>query len=108
MIKADALEYRKITDALVAGNFYSSQGPEIQQLWVEDGRVHITTSDAIQIFMTTANRRSGMAWAKEGSTINEATFRLDRAMGYFRLTVVDRRGRCAHTNAYFLDEFNFI
>ena len=108
MIKADALEYRKITDALVAGNFYSSQGPCIQELWVEDGSVHITTSDAQQIFMTTANRRSGMAWAKEGTSLNEATFRLDRAMGYFRLTVVDHRGRCAHTNAYFLDEFNFM
>lgn len=104
MIKADKLEYKTITDALLAGNFYASQGPEIHELWMEDGTVHITCSDAQKIFMTTARRKARLVLAPDGESVNEATFDVEPRDIYVRFTVVDHTGKLAQTNAYFTDE----
>lgn len=102
--KADKLEYRTITDALVKGNFYASQGPAITDLWYEDGMVHIKCSDAEKIYLNTARRRTECVWASEDKPLNEATFRVLPEDGYIRITVIDSHGKPANTNAYFTDE----
>ena len=104
MIKAEKLEYRTITKALENGDFYASQGPEIYDLYWEDGTVHITCSPARRICITTGIRSSNVLWAKEGETVTQATFTVKPEAGYFRLTVFDEQGRPANTRAYFLDE----
>lgn len=103
MIKADKLEYKCITDALLAGNFYASQGPEINELWIEDGKIHITCSDAVKIILNTATRRTGIVYAGD-KPLNSASFPISKECGYVRLTVVDKTGKKAATNAYFVDE----
>lgn len=103
MIKADRLEYRTITRALQDGHFYASQGPEIYELWVEDQTVHITCSEAVSIHFTTAQRHRQRTLASKGSIITSASFPLDPNDGYVRVTVTDRNGKNANTNAYFLD-----
>lgn len=104
MLKAEKLEYKTVTDALLAGNFYASQGPEIHELWLEDGKIHVTCSDAKTIFMTTARRKARRVMAPKGQTVNEATFDVAPEDQYVRITVVDREGLPAQTNAYFTDE----
>ena len=42
MIKADRLDYKEITSALLAGNFYSSRGPEIYSLTYDTGAHTVT------------------------------------------------------------------
>ena len=103
VIRADKLEYRTVTRALEKGHFYASMGPSIHDLYVEDGKVHITTSEAAQITMNTATRWAFRAAKPDGSPITEATFRYDPKFGYLRLTVTDARGMTAVTNAYFCD-----
>ncbi len=102
MIKADKLEYKTITDALVKGNFYASQGPEIHSLYVEDNKLHIKSSDAARIVFTTGLRHSFCAYPMEGDTINEAEFELRPDDIYVRVTVFDKSGKPADTNAYFI------
>ena len=104
VIRADRLDYRTVTRALEKGEFYASMGPEIHDLYYEDGRVYITCSPAQRIMMNTQVRRAKCAWAKEGETLTHASFEVKPDCGYIRLTVMDERGRCANTNAYFLDE----
>ena len=107
MIKADKLEYREITKALEAGNFYASMGPEIHDLYVEDGYVYITCSPAKKISFNTGYYRgykSGVSYAKDGEYLTEAKFKVDPNCVYFRLTVTDEHGLHANTNAYFCDE----
>ena len=103
MIKSDKLEYKTITDALVAGNFYASQGPEIYDLWFEDGTVHIICSDADSIVVNTGRRVCKCVY-DEGDGLNEASFKVEPEDIYFRITVNDKSGRHANTNAYFMDE----
>ena len=105
MIKADKLEYRTITKALQVGSFYASQGPEIYDLYVEDGIVHITCSPASEIMFTTGQRHRQLDLAPENGTITEASFELDKDDLYVRVTVTDHSGKHANTNAYFLDTF---
>lgn len=106
MIKADRLGYEEIAKALLDGNFYSSEAPLINELYFEDNKVYIETSDAVRIVMTTANRRYKVATAdKNGKMINSACFEIIPELGdYVRFTVIDEKGREAYTNAYYLSD----
>ena len=103
MIKADRLEYRAITKALEEGNFYSSQGPEIYDLWIEEGKIHVNTSKAEKILFNFGNRQARGIMAEEGQSISTASMEVEESNIYVRITVIDHRGRIANSNAYFLD-----
>ncbi len=104
MIKAAQLEYRAITRALEAGHFYASQGPEIFDLYLEDGRIHVACSPAREIVFTFGNRRALRLKAPEGETIACGSCPLEKDGVYVRITVIDPQGRPADTNAHFLDD----
>lgn len=104
MIKADKLDYKTIAKALKDGHFYASQGPEIKELWYEDGVVHIKTGPAKRIEFTTGKRSAYSEYANVGETVDYACFKVPEDAVYVRVTVVDEQGRHANTNAYFLDE----
>lgn len=104
MIKADKLEYKAITDAMVNGDFYASQGPEIHNLWFENGVVHIDCSDVKEIRFNTGVRKRKRIVAGEGETLNSAEFEIVPDCGYVRVTIKDANGKYAYTNAYFTDE----
>ena len=104
MIKADRLEYSAVTAALLEGNFYASTGPEINALWVEDGKIHIECSPASRIVISPGNRYIKTEYAIDSKGITSASFELDMDYGYVRITVTDFSGKNANTNAYFIDE----
>ena len=106
MIKAEKLEYRAITKALENGHFYASMGPEIKALWYENGMVHLECSPAEKIIFTVGQRRTRLIWTNEGEFVTEADFDINANDVYFRITVIDEKGRCADTNAYFYDDLN--
>lgn len=104
VIKAENLEYRTITKALEDGNFYASQGPEIYELYFEDGMVHIKCSPVRTIQIRKGCRRHACIDAPKGETITEMSFPVDLEKDtYFRLTIIDKEGYPANTNAYFCD-----
>lgn len=116
MVKAEKLEYGTVMDALERGDFYASTGPTIHELTLEDGILHVSCSDAAQVFVNTERREAFIKRAGE-APLNEVDIDLNtyfkksdrdqlRAQPYFRVTVVDARGLQAWTRAYFLDELN--
>ena len=84
-------------NALQEGNFYASNGPEIYSLIREGNSVTIKTSPAKRIALSTGSRRCAALW---DDGVTEATFELQPADGYFRITVDDLHGYHAHTQAY--------
>ena len=102
VIRAPKLEYRAVTSALTRGDFYCSEGPVIRDLWYEDGKVTVTTDGAREIRITRGLRRAGRALAAD-EALREASFTLYPEDEYFYITVVDEAGKCAYTNAYFVD-----
>ena len=103
VIKAKNLKYRTITKALENGDFYASEGPEIHELYFEDGVVHIKCSGADKIVCNYDHRCAQSVLAENDIPLTEAKFKINEKAKYFRLTVTDMRGRHACTNAYFVD-----
>lgn len=103
VIKAKNLKYRTVTKALENGDFYASEGPEIYELYVEDGFVYIKCSGADKIACNYDVRSAQSVFAENDIPLTEAKFKINGGAKYFRLTVTDMRGRHACTNAYFLD-----
>lgn len=104
MIKADKLEYTAVTDALLKGNFYSSTGPAIEELYIEGDTVTVKTSPAKTIKLSTGIRHLDKKIAKEGEFVTEAQFKIKPHYQYFRITVVDEFEKRANTNAYFTED----
>jgi len=107
MIKAPSLKYEDVADALKNGHFYSSRGPEIYALWIDTSNwsVHIKCSDAVKTVCTRGGRRCRAVYAKEHGVeaLNEMYFSINKDDIYFRITVFDKDGMTADTNAYFID-----
>ena len=78
------------------GDAYASQGPLIHELSIEDGRVHLVSSEATEILLRTENRRA----ERRFGSLTEADFTIRRDMGYFRFEIVDKTGKRAVTRAY--------
>ncbi len=105
VIKADSLDYKQITDALINGSFYASEGPQITELYIEDdGRIHVECSEADRIIYTPLHRYSNAVLDETGSGITSADFFYKPNHGYFRITIIDKAGRHACTNAYFPED----
>ena len=105
VIKAEKLEYRTVTKAMEAGEFYCSQGPEIYELYMEDGQVHIKCSPADMVYVTYEMRGVSRVFGDPDAEYTEANFAIDPAMGYFRITVKDKYGKVACTKAYFPEDY---
>ena len=101
MINADVLEHGVLMSALERGEFYSSTGPEIKELYIEDGKIHIKTSPAKKIRLLTGNRFSAVKIAGNDGFVDEAVWDTNEIVKYFRIEVTDSSGEKAYTNAYF-------
>ena len=109
MVKTDALEYGKVMTALEKGDFYASSGPAIEEMYLEDGVLHIKTSPAAKVEVITERRNR---WCRRGEGLTELTFDLSdyintsrevkekRCMPYFRVTVTDATGETAQSRPY--------
>lgn len=96
------LSYEAIIEALLRGDFYTSAGPEIKELYIEDNKVHVQSSDAKAIFLSTAGRRHAAKRAEEGEYVNEAVFEIFPEDEYFRIDILDEHGNRADSQAYFI------
>lgn len=108
MIRAEKLEYGCVMDALAQGNFYSSRGPKIKNLWYDDENktVHVECSEAVKIIYTCGIRKPQVVTASSDgdASLTEATFEVHEEDRYFRITIFDKNQLTADTNAYFVDE----
>lgn len=121
MIKAESLTYESVIEAMEKGDLYASTGPSIEELYIEDGIVHIKTSAAVSVFLLTDIRFTRAAHGTEDEPLTEVKFDINdfingereckvcrRTAPRFRIEVKDRLGNKAWTRAYFLDELGLI
>ena len=116
MVKADELDYDAVMTALEHGDFYASTGPEINDIYIDDGILTVKTSPAVAIEILTERRASKRVYSRDCELYNEAAFDLksyisDSAQkretdppAYFRVTVTDEKGNKAYTKPFFVNE----
>lgn len=99
-VRAEHLAPENLLGALKAGHFYSSQGPEIQDVAVNADRIQIQCSPASAIIVS---GRGARAARLVGSNLTRADLTIKDFNGSFgRVTVVDALGRRAWTNPIWL------
>ena len=104
-IKAEALTYENIWNALRFGDFYAcTGGPEIASLTLEDDVVTLKCAPARRIAMQNATRDMPTVCGTVDAPVTELTCKLKGNERYIRFTVTGFDGHRSQTRAYFLDE----
>ena len=93
-VKAKERSREAIAQALKAGRFYASQGPQIYDYRLEDGVVSVDCSPASCIRFVTYDH-----WGKSlrGEAMTRGEFKLRRDEYMLRIEVIDEQGRRAFT-----------
>lgn len=117
MIKAEKLDYKTIMDALEKGDFYASTGPQIEELYLEDGVLTVVCPNAKEVWLNAPRRYAKRVCAEDGKTLDIVKWDIQEHLERskivkekfdenpcIRITVKDENGNCAYTRAYFLDE----
>ncbi len=95
-VHADSLEPDALLSSLKAGRYYSSQGPEIHDIKIENGDIHVKCSPASFISI---QGRGSRAKHLKGDQLEAASFPTDRFEdAYVRVTVSDAEGKRAWSN----------
>lgn len=98
MVKATENTPEALLAALKAGQFYSSQGPELRGIRIVDGTVEVECSSASSVIV---QGQGSAAIARHGNSMTRTSLQLDArcsASSWLRITVVDAAGRRAWSN----------
>lgn len=100
MVKSAQNEPAALLDALKAGEFYSTQGPELRDVRITDTEVQVEMSACSALIVQGAGTA---AKAVHGLSMTRASLSLDRfqASPWVRVTVVDAAGKRAWSNPHF-------
>lgn len=110
-VKAESLDPEALLEALKAGHYYSSQGPQIHELSIAGNELTLACSPVDTIVVLCGNSRTV---ARHGRAITEATldlskldkgWLLNKPSKWLRAAVIDHSGRRAWTNPIWRDEF---
>ena len=109
MIAAEKLGYTEIMNALEAGDFYATTGPEIYSITLDDSLeesvIKVTCSPAKRAYLITQGRRNARDFpAEEGGELTEAKFKLYPQDTRFRIRIDDEYGNSAWSQIYDIPE----
>lgn len=95
-VKSQWLDPDALLAALKAGEYYTTQGPELLDISISGGNLRVVCSSADAIFVS---GRGSVARQARGSGLTQASFPISPFAGdYFRVTILDALGRRAWSN----------
>ncbi len=109
-VKSENLDPDALLDALKKGHYYSSQGPQIHSISIEELYLNIECSPVDTIAVAGGTSRTARA---HGRSITEASidlsqlrlgFTLADPSPWLRVTIIDNEGKKAWSNPIWLDE----
>ena len=104
MAKAQELSREAILRALLAGAFYSSTGPQIHDLRLEDGVVTVRCSPVDHINFICDWALGGAVHAWDGPPLSAPRFQLrNKGETYLRVECIDHAGGCAWSQPVYLN-----
>ncbi len=105
MFKAPSLTYENIIRAFENGEFYASEGPEIEEFYIEDSRIVLKSKTPLQyVSLISGTRFVSRVAMKKGEPVFEANFYFKPDCKYVRLEACGLDGKKAYTNAYWVEE----
>jgi len=102
IVKAPRLTAEDIMSSIRKGLFYSSTGPKIKKVVIDDNEIRVETSPVRSVSFV-SNTALGAKRTAEGSLLGGASYRLKGGERYLRVEVTDDKGRKAWTNPVFFE-----
>jgi len=102
-VKAKENTHEAILEALFAGQFYASSGPEILDFGMDGDQVYVSCSPCREVHFVTWPPRGQSQFAKEQESLTEAVYTLKGGEYYLRIECIDHNGRVAWSNPIFFD-----
>ncbi len=101
MVKAQNLTLENIMEALRTGSFYSTLGPEINDIDFTENKLSVKCSEAQSIVFKSERSRGRRFAANNGSLLTEATYTVPGNTKYVRIEITDETGKKAWSNPFF-------
>ena len=101
MVKAQELTLDNIMEALRAGAFYSTLGPEIKDIDLTDNQLTVKCSEAQSIVFKAERSRGRRVLPSNGELLTEATYTVSQGTKYVRIEVTDVTGKKAWSNPFY-------
>lgn len=102
MIMADELNYESVIAAMEKGNMYSSSGPEIKEISMDGDTVFVKCSNAECIILHDGGKTPARI---EGKNLTEGEFKIKPKAEFFRVSVINEKGKIATSRGFFKDEW---
>lgn len=99
-VNSPSLCQKDIISAMIEGNFYATNGPEILDFYISEGEVHVKCSPVSAIHFVTYEYMGYSEISKE--LITNASYKLRGNELYVRVECVDEHGNTAWSNPIFL------
>jgi hypothetical protein len=104
MAKLPELTEEGVMKAIKAGQFYASNGPVINDISVEDGKIHVSTSQ-VKVINFVMNVSRGRSFTAMGdSLLTEAEYKISGTEKYIRVECFDVNGKTAWSNPIVFQE----
>ena len=97
-VKAESLSVEHIMDAVKKGHFYSSTGPEIKDISIDDDGVISVECSPVKYISFVSTPSLGMKFHAEGEPLTNAVYPGRPGETYVRVEVTDYEGRTAWSN----------
>lgn len=101
MVKAEELTLDNIMESLRTGAFYSTLGPEIIDIDLQDNQISVKCSEAQSIVFKAERSRGRRFVSSNGTLLTEASYSVPAHTKYVRIEVTDVTGKKAWSNPFF-------
>ena len=101
MVKAKELTIEEIMSSIKNGYFYSSTGPIIKNLKIEEGKIYVNTSPVVTIDFICYGHR-GIRFSGKSKNLEEIEYEIRGEEKYIRIEITDKNHKKAWTNPIFL------
>lgn len=107
MVKSEELSHESIVKNMIAGNYYSSSGPEIYEWGIQNGAAYVKCSPVYRIDFIVGNviNYGGSTVCKKvEETIQKGAYTLRGHEDYIRVECTDKYGKTAWSNPIYLSK----
>ncbi len=102
MVKALECTEESILMAISHGHFWATSGPQLKNVWIDDRTVHVDSSPVKIMNIKGQGRHGCSERAYHGKSITHASYELHGPENYVRIEVIDKDGRRAWSNPFYL------
>jgi hypothetical protein len=103
MVKANSLNKEEIINAINKGLFYSSTGPDLDNIEIDNKKIYIKCSPVKRIDLVSNPTLGDVLIVRNGKSLTEVEFKINKCAKYIRIQIEDFEGQKAWSNPFYLE-----